>query len=214
MVKLYMAATGGLPDPRKYPAILAGLGEERKNKVLRMLQEKSRAQSLGAGLLLKEVLSRFGRTMAEVYTGANGKPMMDGLFFNLSHTEGRVLLAVSDREVGCDIERAKECPFQVAERFFCRREREYLSKVPKGEEQNRAFFRLWTIKESYMKMTGEGMSLSLDAFEVLVQGRLGIVRDGKVEGCYIRDYVLGEYQAAVCAREQITARSPELVCLI
>ncbi len=214
MITLYTATTSDIPDPQTHPSILEGLGEERKGKILRLRQKKSREQSLGAGLLLRKILLRYGRDMSEIYAGANGKPMMDGIYFNLSHTEGRVLLAVGDSEAGCDIERVKEFPLQVAKRFFCCGEQEYISSFPEGKERDRAFFRLWTVRESYMKMTGEGMSLPFDAFEVLTEEGLGILREGRMEDCYIREYVIGEYQAAVCAREQILAQAPETVCLL
>lgn len=70
----------------------------------------------------------------------------------------------SDCEVGCDIEKNADAPLEVADRFFYSKEAEYIKTE---DDKNRAFFTLWTLKESYMKMTGRGMSLPLDSFEVL-----------------------------------------------
>ncbi len=216
MVELYTASTTALPDPRDCPALMEHLGAERREKTLRLLQPEDRKLSLGAGMLQREILSRHGKDVRDIYLGENGKPLIEDFCFNLSHTTGRVVFALSDREVGCDIEKVKTALLDVAERFFCPAERRYLDGFSTGEEQNRAFFRLWTMKESYMKMTGEGMSLPLDCFEI----RLGdgaevcVFRKGKREDCFVREYDMGEYQIAVCAREPITADGPEEICLM
>lgn len=214
MIHLYTALTEALPDPGKCPAALEGLGEQRREKTLRCRLEKDRKLSLGAGLLLRDILARHGRKITEVYTGPHGKPLTDGLYFNLSHSGERVLLAVSDREIGCDIEREEEKLSFPAGHFFCRGEQEYLSGIPMGDERARAFFRLWTIKESYLKMTGEGMALPMDRFEVRFCGEdTAIYREGRRESCFLRNYTLGRYQISVCAREQITEQCPEEIPL-
>ena len=51
--------------------------------------------------------------------------------------------------------------------FFNSPEAEYIAA---SQDKNRAFFKLWTLKESYMKMTGRGMSIPLDSFEVVPAG--------------------------------------------
>ncbi len=216
MVELYTALTTALPDPRDCPALLEYLGAERREKTLRFVRPEGRKLSLGAGMIEREILSRHGKDVRDIYLGKNGKPLIEDLCFNLSHTTGRVVFALADREVGCDIERARPAPLDVAERFFCPGEQRYLDEFSAGEEQNRAFFRLWTMKESYMKMTGEGMSLPLDCFEIRLgdESEACVFRQGKREACFVRGYDMGEYQIAVCAREPITADGPEEICLI
>lgn len=73
----------------------------------------------------------------------------------------------SDCEVGCDIEKIVDAPLEIADCFFNSPEAEYIAA---SQDKNRAFFKLWTLKESYMKMTGRGMSIPLDSFEVVPAG--------------------------------------------
>ena len=102
-----------------------------------------------------------------------GKPSLEEnarslLSFNLAHSHGRAVYAFSrDRELGVDLEFIREdlADDRIAERFFSRREVGELQAVP-VELRREAFFNCWTRKEAYIKARGEGLSMSLDAFDV------------------------------------------------
>ena len=83
-----------------------------------------------------------------------------------------VICAVSDKAVGCDIEQVSVAPEKVAERFFSEAEQRYLSQYS-GEEKNKEFYRLWTMKESYLKYLGTGINRPLNSFSALGD-RLGV----------------------------------------
>ena len=89
-----------------------------------------------------------------------------GLSFNLSHTRGLIALAVArGRELGVDVENiaTRAVSLDVAERFFSPTEVAELSCVAPDRQQDR-FFEYWTLKESYIKARGMGLSLPLDRF--------------------------------------------------
>ena len=101
---------------------------------------------------------------------ARGKPALHPSFpsslqFNLSHTRGLVAAACSADAVGIDVEAVDRRPPnpRVAERFFSPEEVSQL-RDRTGEDTTEAFFRLWTLKESFVKATGEGMRRSLSSF--------------------------------------------------
>jgi 4'-phosphopantetheinyl transferase len=96
-----------------------------------------------------------------------GSPGFPSLQFNLSHTDGLVLIGTGRREIGVDVERVRELTdmMELADRFFSRTEVEGLRKVPAAERPP-AFFRCWTAKEAYIKARGEGLSMPLDRFAV------------------------------------------------
>ena len=94
----------------------------------------------------------------------NGKPQLlqqfTDLRFNLSHTEGLALIAVTrGREVGVDVERVDESiTFQdIAEHYFEPRELWDLRIAPPEQRVTR-FFEVWTRKEAALKATGEGIA--------------------------------------------------------
>lgn len=183
MVRVFIANVRDLPDASKNPEVMAGLPAERKEKIMRIRREHERRQSLGAGLLLKHVQNLLG----------------EKLCYNLSHSGDYVVCAVSDKPVGCDIEKIKEAPLKVAKRYFCESEVNYLDGA---EDKNLEFFRLWTIKESYVKMYGKGLSMGLKNFEVNLEKEVSIIKNGTKEECHIREYELEEYRISVCAEEE------------
>ena len=198
MVYVYALNVQDLPDPLTEPGVMEGLWEERKGKILRYKLEQSRKQSLGAGLLLKWALQRHGAAVEQLSYGANGKPEAEGVFFNLSHSGQWTVCAIGDGPVGCDVEEIASVREGIAERFFTENEVQHLAQFH-GDRRKEEFFRLWTLKESYMKMTGEGMSLVLDRFEFDMDGQPTVKRDGAICDCHIKEYELPGYKVAVCA---------------
>ncbi|MDE7444388.1 MAG: 4'-phosphopantetheinyl transferase superfamily protein [Lachnospiraceae bacterium] len=213
MVHLYATDIRNLTDPKEDPAKLDELSAERKCRIMKYLKAEDRKRSLGAGLLLNEILPRYGVSPAGIRTGEDGKPEAEGIFFNLSHSDNIVICAIAEKEVGCDVEKIVKAPEGVAERFFHPSEAEYV-KACMGEERDHRFFRIWTMKESYIKMTGEGMRLSFDCFEFLLDSEnTKVRRDGKILSCHIMEYDIPGYKVSVCAKEEEFARSMKFVDL-
>jgi 4'-phosphopantetheinyl transferase len=111
-------------------------------------------------------------------TDPGGKPRLDSgwnsapLSFNLSHSRGRALVAVSSgREVGVDVERLRrDLPMdRLAARFFSPREIAALRSTADAVRPA-AFFACWTRKEAFVKATGAGIFRQpLQSFVVSVQ---------------------------------------------
>lgn len=197
MVTLYVTNLVDVSSER-----LERVSKERQERVGRCKDIESKKQILTAGLLLKKVLENHGIDVLNIKKGPYGKPMVEGIHFNLSHTDGLVVCAVSEKEVGCDVEKIKSIPEGVAERFFHSNEKVYADEK---------FFRLWTIKESYVKMTGEGMHLPMSEFEVCFGENVSIMRDGEKQKCFIKEYHIPGYQVAVCSEEEFSELIWEVV---
>ena len=198
MVKLYVADISHLPDPLSFPKILNGLPLERQQRIHNMKKENSRKQSMRVGLLLQKVLALYHMQESQVFVGDYGKPLIDGLEFSLSHSGNLVVCAVSDQPVGCDVEEIREAPKGVAKRYFSSGEQLYLSRFA-GEEYDKVFFQLWTMKESYVKMTGEGLRVPFDAYEVVPEDSAQVMRDGKIQACYLSTMDLQGHIISICA---------------
>lgn len=151
------------------------LSVERQQKIKARRFEKDRLQALGAGLLLDYGLREYGlreREVSMTFKG-NGKPYLadyPDIRFNLSHSGSMVMAVFSDREAGCDVERLSQARMSVAQRFFTEEETAYLEAQNSDAERNQMFFRLWTLKESYLKATGEGMRMALNSFRICLEG--------------------------------------------
>ena len=103
--------------------------------------------------------------------GEQGKPELvdhPRVRFNLAHSEGNALLAISeDHELGVDLERIRPqfADEHIAEHFFSETEVKVLRMMP-DSQQEQAFFECWTRKEAFLKAKGGGLSVPLDRFVV------------------------------------------------
>lgn len=208
MVYVYIANVQNLPDPKEYPAIMQGLPEERKQKIMRFKYSEDRRQSLGAGLLLGKVLKSHGISMNDIKIGNGGKPEVEGVCFNLSHSGEYAVCAVSESCVGCDVEKIANAPLRMAEKYFGENEIRHLAEISE-EKRNEEFYRIWTMKESYLKMTGEGLRIPLDKFEIEFGDEIRIHREGEICTRHVKEYMIPGYKLTVCAEEAEFAEDVE-----
>ena len=186
MITVYLTDIHEMPDPLDAPALIRPLTEERRDRILRCRRAETRRLGCAAGLLLAAVLPAYGLNPASLLKGPQGRPLSPGTTdFNLSHSGEGAILAVSDHPVGCDLERLRIPPASFARRFFSDEEQRWICGQS-GMRQAEAFFRIWTARESYLKLTGEGLTVPLHAFSA-VPGAAGfrIVRENKTEDCLI-----------------------------
>lgn len=115
--------------------------------------------------VLSEILkSELGIEEYEIKIGPYGKPYLDkeNVFFSIAHSGGFVLCAVSDKEIGADIETiaplTKEKASDLAKRFFSPNELEYLSK---NDFDPMCFYSIWTRKEAFSKCLGTPLMQNL-----------------------------------------------------
>lgn len=113
------------------------------------------------------------KTAIEVYdntfdypmgTTANGKPVFpehSEIHFNLSHAGDYVVCVVSQWEVGVDIEGNRAVRASIENRFFSGEECRWVQEADSEKLHSERFFRLWTLKEAYSKLTGEGISCGI-----------------------------------------------------
>lgn len=146
------------------------LSDERKERIHRFRFEKDKLHCLFAEVLLRYALKeRYQISDLELGKNAYGKPYLvnhNGIYFNLSHSGDWVICGVGDQDLGIDVEHIEEIEMSIAEDFFARKEIEYLNTIP-VEIRLGAFYSVWTMKESYTKYVGEGMSIPLDSFAII-----------------------------------------------
>ncbi len=201
-MKLYIADTGVLKNRALFSRLYETLPELRRRCVDRLRFPKDRQRSLGAGVLLGMALAEAGVDEAVFVYGEHGKPRLagdPGVHFNLAHAGDRAVCVVSNSRVGCDVERLGRRGAGVAERFFTPEEYERILAAPEPE-RDAVFTRLWALKESFLKVTGLGLSLPLGAFAIDLSGETVTVRQDVDQNDY-RFYEVengDEYRYAVC----------------
>ena len=160
-----------LPDEEAYDSAYSRLPTWRRSKCDAFRFPADRRRSVAAWLLLRQMLSERGFDADSLPVSENGfgKPAFDpslGIRFSLSHAGDRVMAAVSDAEVGCDVERIVPIDDGVLKTCLAGTERAHLAALS-GEARDREFVRLWVRKESYAKAVGRGLDIDLSTFSAL-----------------------------------------------
>ena len=119
--------------------------------------------------------------------------------FNISHSGDWVVLATGPSPLGIDVERIKDIDLDIAKRFFSGREYDDLMLKP-DEERFSYFFNLWTLKESYIKAVGKGLSLPLDSFSMVMEDNRITIKTESDDNRFFRQYpVAAGYKLSICA---------------
>ncbi len=162
--KTYYTEFSALLSPEALEQKLPLVPPERQARIETAKRPETKASLLAAGLLLNTVMKQeYGISAFEVATASHGKPYLVGrgdIHFNLSHSGTVAVCTVSDTEVGVDIEKT-EAPHDmmgVANRFFSLLE---CNAMLMSHNPKEAFCRLWTLRESYVKMRGMGFAIGL-----------------------------------------------------
>ncbi len=208
MICVYCSDTLVLNDDCIFQAAYAQMSGERRRKTDRFKFRKDKNLCLGAGMLLDYGLRAYGLREAELHYGLldHGKPYFmeePTIHFNISHSGTKVMASFADCEIGCDIEKIADADLKIAERFFCDSEYAAIMEKRTPQEQNELFYRLWTLKESFLKATGLGLSLPLHAFEIALYDqnlRVQHTVNEKTYACKEFDVIPG-YKSALCVEK-------------
>ena len=132
----------------------------RRERALQYKKLDDRKRSVLAFMLLQCALrEEYGITeVPEFVYNEFGKPSLPNLplHFSLSHCKDAVACAVSDYNIGIDVENVVSYNPDVARRVCTATE---LGMLTQSEDQDADFIKLWTIKEAISKYEGMGVSL-------------------------------------------------------
>lgn len=219
--RIYIADISVLKKASVFESFLKKVPEYRQKKAMSFKFDKGKMQSLGVGLLLQLACKEAGLEGADEHIayGENGKPFLvdfPDVQFNLSHSGERVMCVISPFEVGCDVEIIKGDRGRLAKRFFKPEESAWIKHFDSIEAQSEAFYRLWTLKECYMKVTGRGMSLMPDMFALHVDENenISLNHDGARPEYAFREIDLHDgYRYAYCVKTDGKNAPQEVKCV-
>lgn len=145
-----------------FEARLKTISTQRQKRVASYKRDEDKRLCLAATLLLDKALAEYGLSEKNMRYAMNEykKPYFENyenLHFNLSHSGNYAAAVLSDSEVGCDIQKKENVDIRIAERFFSAGEAEYVRNTDD-------FFRIWALKESFIKAVGRGLSIPIHSF--------------------------------------------------
>lgn len=187
--------------------LLTNLSSEKQERIKKLAKPEDAKRVLFADILLRSIIANELKISNKaIIFDANryGKPHLVGnscLHFNVSHSGAWVVCAVDNEPIGIDIEKIIPVDLEIAKQFFS--DEEYKMLMAQNPKKRQSFFfDLWTLKESYIKAVGKGLSISLKLFTIsfLENTEIKVKLGNELTKYNLKQYHLDpEYKMAVCA---------------
>jgi 4'-phosphopantetheinyl transferase len=193
---------------RKFERFIPYIPIEKRERIGRFHIYEDVLRTLIGDIFIRYLLyQRLKNINQKLIFGVNkyGKPYLKnytGIEFNISHSGTWITCSIDSLPVGIDIEQIKTINLGIAERFFSKEEVKAL--MYKCIDNREAFFyELWTLKESYIKAIGKGLSIPLDSFTIQIEGeKISVYSLYITDNYYFKQYSIDkDYKMAVCSRK-------------
>ena len=195
---LYIANINLLDDKNTYDKAYQSLSNQRREKVDKLKFVNDKKLSILSEILLKKALIELNvDSNIELTYNKYQKPYLknNDIYFNISHSGEYVICAISKDEVGCDIEYIKNIDMKIANKFF--NENEY-NTILNSNNQLDTFYRIWTLKESFMKNLGLGFNIELNSFEIVLSNNPTVKQNINNNKYYFKEIEINNYKCSVC----------------
>ncbi|WP_025723967.1 4'-phosphopantetheinyl transferase family protein [Paenibacillus polymyxa] len=207
-MKIYAIDTSKPEAEEHYELLVNRVSLEKQHKLDRFLHREDALRGLYADVLLRWLVCRqlkVSNSSLQFTYNAFGKPSLinaPAFHFNVSHSGKWVVCAIDDHPLGIDIEQLRPIDFEVGRVCFSDTEYDALMRQD-ADSRLSYFYDLWTLKESFVKAEGQGLTLPLKSFsfELKAQSFIGFTTEGfTTEYCHFKQYELDQdYKMAVCA---------------
>lgn len=182
---------------------MCGMAEEKRVRISNLRNETDKRLMITAHRLLCYALKvQYSRSLVadDWASGLQGKPYLKNasrIHFNISHSGSIAMCALHDAPVGIDVEAVKRIDEGVERRFMSEQE---LAVYDASLDRVSMFYKIWTLKESYVKFCGRGLGTALNHLTVYPDGDRII---SNVSGCgfSLVNVIVPGYQAALCAAQ-------------
>ncbi|MCM3339753.1 4'-phosphopantetheinyl transferase superfamily protein [Paenibacillus sp. MER TA 81-3] len=187
--------------------LLPYVSEERKSSIARFRQEIDAKRALLSECIVRALIISQYRCSNEhirFERHTHGKPYAAShpdYHYNVSHSGDWVACAVADLPLGVDIEQIRPIELSIAERFFAASETEAILSLCEAERLP-MFYKIWTLKESFVKAEGTGLTVPLDSVAFTVGGMNDIQMAARNQEYRYRFRMYApdpEHMLAVCA---------------
>lgn len=159
----------------------------------KFLRQKDRDTCLASFFLLVYGLKKLGISeLPAIKTGEFGKPYFTNynICFNISHCDKAVCCGISEHNIGVDVQDTVTDFDDIISTIMSQRETELISN---SHLPSSAFTRLWSLKESFVKFNGTGLTDDVRTIEFL-----NSENDFQSKGCFFKVTSTPDYQLAAC----------------
>lgn len=192
-----------------YEKFYSIVSDERKSKAnkFRFFDDSKRC-IFGEILLLYSLFRFLGyNAIPHIDYNSYGKPFIKNLndfHYNISHSGQWVVCAYGNSEVGVDIEKIvyEHDNNGIINNFFSKEEKDFICLNADKITRAQRFTQIWTLKESYIKYLGTGLSTSLNSFSTnIIQGVVKNSENQIDKYAKLKSYLLGnDYYLSICSQ--------------
>ena len=180
------------------------LAEDERSRANNFKREHLKQRFVAARGNLREILGKhLSCEPSEIIFsyGDRGKPYVEGIYFNVAHSQDLAIYVVcGDRDMGVDLEYIDpKCDVEgISQHYFLPSEHEIIRSLS-DREKYLAFFRAWTLKESYAKATGQGIANTLNLVDISSLLKMPIGETLQIDGWTLTTLeTQPNYAAALC----------------
>ncbi|MBQ8192726.1 MAG: 4'-phosphopantetheinyl transferase superfamily protein [Bacilli bacterium] len=139
----------------EFKTMFKSLNTNDKNKINKLINNQNKKLSILSKYLLKNILSqKYDLDYNNIYYNEFNKPLIDGIYFNISHSNNYVAICFSDKRIGIDIEKIREVNLNIINSFCTEKEKKYILN---SENKYKSMFEIFCLKEAYFKMLGTNL---------------------------------------------------------
>ncbi len=153
---------------QKREEFLSHLDKEKKREFLSASNENRKLSILiSQGFAKDKISEEYNIPKEDIIFSVSdrGKPYCKShpyIYFSLSHSSNLVALAISDKEVGIDIEKLRPAKDSLINRVCTKNE---IDTILHSENPHIKFTEIWTKKEAYLKALGTGIDRELTSID-------------------------------------------------
>lgn len=202
-------------EKRQLYSLLSYVSQEKREKMLKFSSIIDMQRSLIAEVLIRIIINKeLGLLNDQIIFKINeyNKPFLkrsDNFHFNISHSGKWIVCGIGCFPLGIDIEEIKNIEIkEIAKNFFSNLEYEDLMKRSKDEQMS-YFYQLWTLKESFVKQKGKGLSISFNSFSLEIKDKGILFKSEEHENdIYFKQYKdIENYELALCSESKVFPKS-------
>jgi len=181
---------------------------EKKCKIKKFSEKKDMIRTLMGEILIRTIINReldSSNKHIKFEKNKYGKPYLKEypkFNFNISHSGDFVICAIDNKPIGIDIEEKKHIEYEeIAKNFFDISEFDYIVNQDLNIQLSK-FYEIWTLKESYIKCCGQGLSMPLNSFSVDMdqyENIKVIIKNKYMKHTFKKFNIGSSYKMAVCS---------------
>lgn len=132
------------------------LNTKEQEKINKLINIQDKKLSILSKYLLKNILSqKYNLDYNNIYYNEFNKPLINGIHFNISHSNDYIAICFSKNKIGIDIEKIRKIDLNIINYFCTTEEKKYILN---SNDKYKSILEIFCLKEAYFKMKGTNLS--------------------------------------------------------